>query len=181
MKLYHVSDRIIKAPDIHAGRSNADFGPGFYLSTDEEFSGNWAREKANTDIYVNVYDLDTDGLAVKTLSRNIEWFKIIYNNRLSRGDGLSDCDVAIGPVAADTLFDTLGIATSGLIEDEIALAIISIGHEYTQVAVKSDKALSKLKWADAFTISDESLRQARARYDASNKSFEKEFVKLLGE
>lgn len=39
MNLFHTTDRIIKSPDIHAGRTNADFGPGFYISTDEELAG----------------------------------------------------------------------------------------------------------------------------------------------
>ena len=37
MILYHVGFDIIKNPDIHYGRKNADFGQGFYLTDDKEF------------------------------------------------------------------------------------------------------------------------------------------------
>ena len=42
MRLYHASDRVIKEPDVNRGRRNADFGQGFYLSPDREFSVRWA-------------------------------------------------------------------------------------------------------------------------------------------
>ncbi|MBQ9562757.1 MAG: DUF3990 domain-containing protein [Lachnospiraceae bacterium] len=45
LELFHTGYQIIERPDIHAGRTNADFGQGFYLSDDEEFSKRWARER----------------------------------------------------------------------------------------------------------------------------------------
>ena len=41
MILYHTSDREIRNPDIHYGRKNADFGWGFYLTPDREFTYRW--------------------------------------------------------------------------------------------------------------------------------------------
>ena len=54
MILYHTSNQIIEHPDIHHGRKNADFGWGFYLTPDREFTYRWARENA----VVNEYELD---------------------------------------------------------------------------------------------------------------------------
>lgn len=54
MLLYHTSDIEIRRPDIHFGRKNADFGWGFYLSHDREFTSRWARENA----VVNEYELE---------------------------------------------------------------------------------------------------------------------------
>ena len=42
MILYHTSMMEIPVPDIHRGRVNADFGQGFYLTPDQEFSYRWA-------------------------------------------------------------------------------------------------------------------------------------------
>ena len=69
MILYHTSDREIRNPDIHHGRKNADFGWGFYLTPDKEFTYRWARDNA----VVNVYELNTDGLDVYTFSRDVSW------------------------------------------------------------------------------------------------------------
>ncbi|MBR1440808.1 MAG: DUF3990 domain-containing protein, partial [Lachnospiraceae bacterium] len=52
MKLYHTSDREIREPDVHYGRKNADFGQGFYLTPDREFTYRWAV----ADAVVNIYD-----------------------------------------------------------------------------------------------------------------------------
>ena len=38
MKLYHTSTLEIPLPDIHHGRINADFGQGFYLTPDADFT-----------------------------------------------------------------------------------------------------------------------------------------------
>ena len=46
MILYHTSDRQIRKPDIHHGRKNADFGWGFYLTPDRDFTYRWARDNA---------------------------------------------------------------------------------------------------------------------------------------
>jgi len=121
MILYHTSDRVIDKPDIHYGRKNADFGWGFYLTPDKDFTYRWARENA----VVNVYELDDEDLDVHTFVRDTDWFRYIFGNRRVR-DNLTS-DVIIGPIANDTLFDTYGIITSGYLKDEDALRLLMIG------------------------------------------------------
>ena len=65
MKLYHTGDREIRYPDIHHGRKNADFGWGFYLTPDREFTCRWAGEHA----VVNEYELDESELEIRRFSR----------------------------------------------------------------------------------------------------------------
>ena len=68
MILYHTSDREILHPDIHFGRKNADFGWGFYLTSDREFTCRWARDNA----VVNAYELDESSLDVHAFERITE-------------------------------------------------------------------------------------------------------------
>ena len=140
MILYHTSDQIIQHPDIHHGRKNADFGWGFYLTPDREFTYRWARENA----VVNEYEFDKTGLDIQCFSRDTEWFEYIFHNRRLQ-DGLN-ADVIIEPIANDTIFDTLGIISSGYLTSEEALRLLMIGPEYTQVAIKTEKALANLRW-----------------------------------
>ena len=140
MILYHTSDREIRMPDIHRGRKNADFSPGFYLTPDREFARRWA----GTNAVVNTYDLDTKDLSIHTFRRDADWFLYIFRNR-STQDRLT-ADAVIGPIANDTLFDTLGIISSGYLNPEDALSLLMIGPEYTQVAVKTEKAAKQLRW-----------------------------------
>ena len=79
--LFHTGYDKIPEPDIHYGRTNADFGQGFYLSDNEEFSKRWARERKGLITYINYYELNTDGLNIRQFERDEKWFDYIYNNR----------------------------------------------------------------------------------------------------
>ena len=50
MKLYHTGTIAIPAPDIRHGRVNADFGQGFYLTPDADFTYRWARKDAVVNV-----------------------------------------------------------------------------------------------------------------------------------
>ena len=65
MIVYHMGFSEIRSPDLRHGRANADFGQGFYLSDDADFSMRWARERKGETAVLNVYRLDLDGLAVR--------------------------------------------------------------------------------------------------------------------
>ncbi len=169
MKLYHTSDREIVHPDIHHGRKNADFGWGFYLTPDREFTYRWARDNA----VVNEYELDEQGLDIYTFCRNVEWFEYIFNNRRLK-DGLKS-DVVIGPIANDTIFDTLGIITSGYLKPEDAMKLLMIGPEYTQVAIKTEKGAGQLR----FIRSERIERMDEKSLKAEQKAFQKAFAEEL--
>ena len=112
IQLFHTGYLEIRQPDILHGRRNADFGQGFYLSPSDEFAGRWAKERRESRIIVNTYELETEGLRIKHFERDLEWFRYIFSNRRAV-DILPDYDVIIGPIANDTIYDTLGIFTSG--------------------------------------------------------------------
>jgi hypothetical protein len=54
-------------------------------------------------------------------------------------------DVIIGPIANDTIYDTFGIITSGLLKDEDALKLLKIGPEYRQIVLKTERAVKNLR------------------------------------
>ncbi|MBE5807064.1 MAG: DUF3990 domain-containing protein [Clostridiales bacterium] len=163
MKLYHTGQVEIRTPDIRHGRVNADFGQGFYMTPDADFTYRWAR----ADAVVNAYELDLTGLDVRRFARSAEWFDYIYNRRAK---DLLEADVVVGPIANDTIFDTFGIISSGYLRPGDALDLLMIGPEYTQVAVKTDRAAAQLKWLGAETVTDAAahaaaLRGEREEYD----------------
>ena len=45
MKLYHGSTLIVRNPSLRPGRSNADFGKGFYTTSNIEQAVRWANIK----------------------------------------------------------------------------------------------------------------------------------------
>jgi len=62
IKLYHGSTVAVKKPSLRPGRPNADFGKGFYTTSNYEQAVRWAhikqeREEANRAV-VSVYEFD---------------------------------------------------------------------------------------------------------------------------
>ena len=173
MILYHTSDREIRTPDIHHGRKNADFGWGFYLTPDRDFTYRWARENA----VVNEYELDETGLLIHSFSRDVDWFRYIFQNRRAK-DSLT-ADVVTGPIANDTIFDTLGVISSGYLEPDDALKLLMIGPEYTQVAIKTEKAARQIRWIRSERIQRLEEDLLKAEQDAFLEEFAKELDRIL--
>ncbi len=175
MILYHTGKQEIRNPDIHYGRKNADFGWGFYLTPDRDFTYRWARENA----VVNEYELDENELDIYTFTRDINWFQYIFNNRRMR-DSLT-ADAVIGPIANDTIFDTLGIISSGYLKPEDAVKLLMIGPEYTQVAIKTEKALRQLRFVRSEMINRISGIALQTEQEAYQKAFAQEFEKIVNQ
>lgn len=161
MVLYHTGYQEIRVPDIRHGRINADFGQGFYMTADEEFARRWARERQDAQTIVNVYDLDLTGLCVRRFERDEKWFDYIFRNRAARPDLLTEADVIIGPIANDTIFDTFGIITSGLLPAEKAMKLLMIGPCYEQIVIKSQKAAGQLMWREGSVMTKEEVARFR--------------------
>ena len=86
----------------------------------------------------------------------------------------------IGPIANDTIFETFGIVSSGFLKAEDALKLLMIGPEYTQAAIKTERALKQLNWkgAEKITRLDEGRR--RAEQDAYQTAFAEAFQEIAG-
>ena len=177
MVLYHTGYQKIRVPDIRHGRINADFGQGFYLTANEEFARRWARERRDSQTILNVYDLDLTGLHVHRFERNEEWFNYIFRNRAARPDLLADADVIIGPIANDTIYDTFGIITCGLLPPEKAMKLLMIGPCYEQIVVKSQRAADQLAWREGCVLTAQEV----ARYRDVVAEEEAEYQKLFAE
>ena len=136
-----------------------------------EFTYRWA----GPDAVVNEYEFDETGLLIHRFERDEDWFRYIFYNRRAR-DGLT-ADVVIGPIANDTIFDTLGIISSGYLKPEDAMKLLMIGPKYTQVAIKTEKAVKQLRWvrAEAVTKLDATLRRAE------QEAFDLAFAEVLQE
>ena len=165
-------------PDVHYGRKNADFGQGFYLTADAEFSRRWAKERVNLRTVVNTYELDTNGLRVVHFTRSREWFDYIFANRNGKPDAV-DLDVIIGPIANDTIYDPFGIITSGFLKEEDALRLLLIGPEYRQIALKTEKAVSRLRWLSSETLTPEELAACHATVASEEAEYQKLFAEEM--
>ena len=180
MILYHTGSGEIRDPGIQHGRKNADFGQGFYLTPDREFACRWARDRKDEQTVLNIYELDTEGLDITCFTRTEDWFRYIFGNRNGRTDTISS-DVVIGPIAYDTIYDTLGVITSGFLSSEDALQLLLIGPEYTQTVIKTEKAANHLKWISAEILTSDQIREYRRIVAAEEKEYQEKFAEKLDE
>ncbi len=181
MRLFHTSFSVVEKPIITEGRKNADFAQGFYLSDDKEFAKRWARSRKGMTTRLNVYELDLDGLRVKTFDQSEEWYDYIFANRAGKPDSLSDYDVIIGPIANDTLYDTWGMLTSGVLDKSICLECLKIGNVYHQIVIKSEKALSSLHFIEATVIDPSSVQEYKEAVAKEEEEFQQEFARIVGD
>ena len=179
MLLYHAGFDVIKEPDIHYGRKNADFGQGFYTTPDKEFAYRWAKESVGKKTIVNYYELDTDGLVVKTFDRSEEWFEYIFANRRVKPDIYAEYDLIIGPIANDTIYETFGIITSGYLSDEEAMKLMMVGDISQQIVLKTQKAADSLEFISSEVLTKEQLEAAAAKHKVEDERFQEEFAKVM--
>ncbi len=175
MEVFHVGFDIIENPDIKYGRKNADFGQGFYLSPEEEFAKRWAKSHKTKQTILNKYDLNLDGLKVYRFEKDSNWFEYIYRNRHAGKDNL-DADVIIGPIANDTLFDTFGIITSGILSPKQCEALLMIGPTYNQIVIKTNKAVNNLQWIDNEIIKKEEIERYSTKLKIEEERYQNEFA-----
>jgi hypothetical protein len=179
LTVYHTGFEEIPKPDLCAGRKNADFGQGFYLSDDASFALRWAKERKDTPCVLNVYRFDPNGLRIRRLYRCGIWYDYICTNRAGRSDPYAGYDAVIGPIACDTLYDTWGILTSGMVGKKLAVEAYRLGPCYRQIVLKSERALSALHFVAAQTVAKEQIAQNRATVKREEQAYQEKLLCLL--
>ena len=180
IEVYHTGYQIIPTPDVKFGRVNADFGQGFYVTPNKEFAYRWAKVSRDKKPIVNKYMLNLEGLKIHRFSRSIDWFRYIFQNRRGRADEL-DADIVIGPIANDTIYDTLGILTSGFLSDELALKCFQAGGEYIQIALKTRAAQEHLEFISSEVLDEGKIRQSMEILTREQDDYLKQIAEIMEE
>ena len=116
---------------------------------------------------------------VKRFERDAEWFDYIFRNRSGYPDALSEYDVIVGPIANDTIYDTWGISTSGLLSHEQSLRLLMIGPVYRQTAIKTERAASRLRFISAQVIEEKGIAAYRDKVLEEQEAYQKEFAEVM--
>ena len=85
------------------------------------------------------------------------------------------------PIANDTIFDTMGIMSSGYLKPEDAVKLLMIGPEYTQVAIKTEKAVKHLRFIRSEKIKKMAGEALQMEQEDYQKSFAQEFEKIINQ
>ena len=160
MILYHGGTEAVKQPDCNAGRSDLDFGQGFYVTLLQNQAEGFARRKARdrkADPFISVYEFDLESAAkeykyLKFDSYDESWLDFVVNSR----SGLkpwSGYDIIEGGVANDRVIDTVELYTIGLLDKASALGRLSEHQPNHQICILSQEILDKyLKFLDVIEL-----------------------------
>ena len=159
MKLYHGSTLIVRNPSLRPGRANADFGKGFYTTSNIEQAVRWAnikRQRENAEkAIVSVYEFDEStlnnpGLNIRYFNgADAEWLYFVTDCRKSKPH---DFDLVLGPVANDKVFTTVNLFESGVLSAEAAILQLKAYKTYDQISFHTDRVIDTLKFIEKFEV-----------------------------
>ena len=196
MILYHGSTVIVKKPSLEKGKTNNDYGQGFYCTEDEELGKEWACRE-NTNGCLNKYEFDMSDLKVLNLSEKhpLNWIAILLKHRtFNINNGLAsnareyiiknfyinveDYDVVIGYRADDSYFAYANAFVSNNLSLESMVDAMRFGNLGYQIALVSNKAFEKLHFIDVIPV-DSSIYFAK--YDNRDKNARRDYKNSLND
>lgn len=159
IRLYHGSTVAVRKPSLRPGKSNADFGKGFYTTSNLEQAIRWAhikreREDARRAI-VSVYEFDESLLESPDLNIRLfsgadePWLFFVTDCRKSRPH---DYDLVQGPVANDNVFTTVNLFESGVLSAEAAILQLKAYKTYDQLSFHTERVLDALRFVESRVV-----------------------------
>ena len=156
MKVYHGSDTVVQKPRILHSKRRMDFGSGFYTTQSRTQAEKWARSvrrrRDSPEAFVTEFDYEEKpGMNVLIFDGPFaEWFDFIIRNR--KGTFTHDYDIIIGPVADDSVYDTLFLFESGYITREEAIRKLNSAKLDGQILFHTDKSLECITYIDSWEV-----------------------------
>lgn len=148
MLLYHGSLVVVERPLVGIGRSDLDFGPGFYLTKLREQAERWAKiksgRKKNSEAILNIYDFDSELLLNSDCRHlsfedyNKDWLDFVAASRKGLKPWLG-YDAIEGGIANDSVITTVDLYVDGLITVEQALDKLVNAELRHQICIASQK------------------------------------------
>ena len=184
--IYHGSPQIVEQPDLQKGKPTNDFGRGFYCTKSPELAKEWACP-IRADGFANRYELSVRELSLIRLNEEpytmMHWLALLLDNRKVRVQSplgiraekflkdhflpdVSNADVIIGYRADDSYYSFARSFLNNSITYAQLKKAMHLGELGEQVVLKSDKALSRLKYRGAERVEERiyyPLRIARDR------------------
>ena len=149
----------MRKPSLRPGRQNADFGKGFYTTSNLEQAVRWAhikKEREDADrAVVSVYEfdetlLDNPDLNIRRFTGADEaWLLFVTDCRKSRKH---DFDLVQGPVANDKVFTTVNLFESGVLSAEAAILQLKAYKTYDQLSFHTERVIRALRFVEASEV-----------------------------
>jgi hypothetical protein len=149
----------VRKPSLRTGRPNADFGKGFYTTSNPEQAERWAHIKQEREgaarAVVSVYEfdeslLDNADLKIRKFNGADEaWLYFVADCRKSRRH---DFDLVQGPVANDKVFTTVNLFESGVLSAEAAILQLKAYKTYDQLSFHSERVIGSFRFVESYEV-----------------------------
>lgn len=163
IQVYHGSDCIVKNPALSYGREDADFGIGFYVTTDLEMAEKWAARRRNS--IINVYRMNPDHLNGLEFELNKGWLDFVVQNRSGHKRvemNLTDIDYIKGATADDRLFAVVEQYEGDLLDADTAIKAMNAMKIGEQLALISEAGIRELKFTHSYMLSSERKKELKS-------------------
>ncbi len=161
MKLFHGSTQSIQIPVILDSQRLLDFGKGFYTTTNQNQAERWAaikkrRFENDSKAIVTIYQITKDlfsnqNYKIKEFVKADEtWLDFVVANR--KGDIFHDYDIVVGPVANDTLYATLSLYESGILNKAETISRLKVHKLFDQISFHNNNVLKELVFFESYEI-----------------------------
>lgn len=196
MTLYHGSVKIIEKPTYGYGRTDNDYGQGFYCTRDYGMAAEWAASSQDGG-FVNEYEIDIKNLKVLNLQDEkyhiLNWLAVLLENRMVRlsssvekagnkylidnySINTDEYDIITGYRADDSYFSFARAFLNNTITVEQLSVIMKLGDLGIQYMLKSGKAFDNIKYRNSHTVDGTVYYSKRITRD---KNARKDFNKML--
>ncbi len=172
MIVFHGSQQVVERPEYGKGRSDNDFGSGFYLTESSELAKEWASVTRHGG-FLNTYELQDESLRILDLTTAdhsvLLWITLLVQCRNLRigtpveergrafllrnySVDLSEIDLVIGYRADDSFFSFARAFLSNTITVEQLEEALQLGDLGTQIVLKSRKAFRRIRFLAAEAV-----------------------------
>ena len=168
--VFHGSDHIIKEPRYLGGKTDNDYGNGFYTTEYEERARSWATLNGDPEkSVVNEYTLALENLEALNLNEKgvLAWIAEVVANRGINEENAAivgeelvkryrpdttDADIIIGYRADDSYTQVLEAFLLNQINLYEVEKLFYKGNLGNQIFLKSEKAFKEIHWQNAYQV-----------------------------
>ena len=190
--LYHGSEKILKRPVFGFGKTENDYGRGFYCTEIEDMAKEWSTGE-DRDGFANHYVIETKGLSVLDLNSPettiLHWLSVLLKNRTfpitsalameareyllkAFAVDYEGFDVLYGYRADDSYFSFAQDFLNGTISIEKLNEAMHLGKYGMQYVLKSKRAFERLKFVEAVpAFRDPWFVRKTARDETANRTY----------
>lgn len=190
--LYHGSDKVIKKPLFGYGKEDNDYGSGFYTTKTKERANEWALANGTNTSICNIYEIDTEGLAVLNLDEygTLSWIAEVASHRGTKNSitveisnrliekykiDTSNADIINGYRADDSYIDVVEAFLKNELSIDEVERLFRKGNLGEQVFIKSEEAFNRIAFIGYEVVKPSfgsnyaiSPNEAKARHEVNN-------------